>query len=387
MELNIYVPQDFDILKVLPKVLHKYTDDALYIMDLIYWGKITSFKDDPWVQLRYHSLEQQVSERHLSSILERLKKKKIILCDNYCINGVKCHGYKLNELFYDKPFKLSTITRKKLVEKVQAWRSKETLAWTEVDHWLFTNLQKIQFIEEIDNIDISQINNIKKMILKVNGIKDAQWRYKLDDYGRRHTNISNFNKSLKKYLSVNFQSLVEIDIPNSQPIILSLLIRNQERDIRYINKYIPSPADIFEDGNKWVNLCELRQLYEFFCEKTGMDRDTQKKQLLVTLYDKNHKKLNKTAKVIKEEFPTVWKIINDYKEGNYQRLAHEMQRQESKLIYGVCDRIRHTHPDAFIATIHDSILTTPEMGHIILEALQDAFAELGLNPKLEIKNL
>jgi len=64
------------------------------------------------------------------------------------------------------------------------------------------------------------------------------------------------------------------------------------------------------------------------------------------------------------------------------------QRAESKfIIHTVCDRIRRERPDAFVATIHDSVLVLPSDADFVVAVMKEEFAKIGLSPRLEIENL
>ena len=52
-------------------------------------------------------------------------------------------------------------------------------------------------------------------------------------------------------------------------------------------------------------------------------------------------------------------------------------------IYRVCGRIMKEKPDLFVATIHDSVLTTPENVEYVETVIRDEFAKLGVTPTLK----
>ena len=69
-------------------------------------------------------------------------------------------------------------------------------------------------------------------------LKDRDFRFSTCAYGRVHTNVTNLAEYLRKYISINGQKLYELDIANSQPYFLALLILNHG------NKVVPLPERV-----------------------------------------------------------------------------------------------------------------------------------------------
>jgi hypothetical protein len=94
----------------------------------------------------------------------------------------------------------------------------------------------------------------------------------------------------------------------------------------------------------------------------------------------------KTSKLFCNLFPTIATELIKIKSKDYRNLARIMQRTESKLmITKICGRLMQDHPDVFIATIHDSILTTQDNVSKIQDIILAEFAEYNLSPTIRIE--
>jgi hypothetical protein len=98
----------------------------------------------------------------------------------------------------------------------------------------------------------------------------------------------------------------------------------------------------------------------------------------------------KTAGRVRElfarDFPTVFKAINDLKRKDHRQLAYLLQAHESKIMIDIiCRRILDELPGTFIATIHDSIMTTPDKADEVKAIMVREFHRFGLNPTIRME--
>ena len=135
--------------------------------------------------------------------------------------------------------------------------------------------------------------------------------------------------------------------------------------------------DIF----KYKSLVENGKLYDYLMGECGeSDRNKFKEDFFrETLFGK------RVSKFFWQLFPSVAKVLADVKKDDYRSLAWMIQRAESKLIITqICGRLMKEHPDYFISTIHDSILTTEEYVDEIKLIMEQEFKKLGLCPSIRI---
>jgi hypothetical protein len=247
--------------------------------------------------------------------------------------------------------------------------------------------------------------------------------FKQDEFGRRiHTNLTNLPSDLRPLLRLKGSPLVNIDLKNSQPMILSGLLRGSVRrdPSSYLEKVgieqsskdyevflkaihlldkIDSPAS---DISLYCDLVRTGAFYEHFIQRLrnwkdydpnstdreevnkrvksltkyrNMDRDGVKEAIMVTFFSSNLfiGRIDADLKNrFAEFFPDVYQVIKTIKTSEKNRLAKFLQRSESMIVlYHACKRLNRMHPDIPILTIHDSICTLPEHKLIVREVLLD----------------
>lgn len=133
---------------------------------------------------------------------------------------------------------------------------------------------------------------------------------------------------------------------------------------------------------KYIDLCERGQIYEHL-KLPGEERSSFKKLLYQNVFfGKNdiHSGLKERFAV---EFPVVADMFVRLKARDYRRCSWLLQNYEATVfIWCICRRIQDERPTLPIFTIHDSILTIPEMCSNIEAVIVDEFRKLGFSPKL-----
>jgi hypothetical protein len=220
-------------------------------------------------------------------------------------------------------------------------------------------------INDLDNVEldcecaIKYLNSIKDNIsidsylknsISISHIYTNDIYYKFDCYGRMHTNFTTLKRHIRKnYLTIHNEPVFEIDIKNSQPFFLAILMKNY-----YNNNKIP-------DGIKYyIDLVFNGLFYEDFLNNINdkkIDREDVKKYTYKVLFGKNIN--NKINLLFKKHYPIVFDFILQYKEElkDYKKLSHKLQRLESDFIYNkVINDIMILYPDITLITVHDSII-------------------------------
>jgi hypothetical protein len=161
----------------------------------------------------------------------------------------------------------------------------------------------------------------------------------------------------------------------------------------------------------FLQYCEGGKLYRFLQEKTGLShltkQDFKSEYFFESFYGRNYS-AQKVWCVIKEEFPTVAEYISwskrkgqlfktkrDRKTGKLKEVdcSHAMLPRKAQeveadfIIDRCCGRLQKEHPELFVATIHDSIVTTYGDGGTVKAVMTEEFAKLDVSPKLKIERL
>ena len=192
-------------------------------------------------------------------------------------------------------------------------------------------------------------NKYMKNLISIENISCNNLFFKFDEYGRMHTNFTVLKKHIRKnYLTIDNDITDEIDLQNSQPLFLTLVMKNN-MSIRDIIK---------KDVTEYINLVSNGLIYEFLMKKYSIDdRNDVKIMIYKVLFGQNGES-KKENKLFSETFPNVFNFIKDYKSvnNNYKSLSHELQLLESDFIYNkVVKDIYHSYDDVTIFTIHDSV--------------------------------
>jgi hypothetical protein len=213
-----------------------------------------------------------------------------------------------------------------------------------------------------------------------------------DDFGGRfYSNMTGLLSGSKKYLRVDGQPLHHIDIKNSQPLFLGLVMKQE--GIPGIEEYLEAVIN--------------GKLYELISDKAGYTlsygaeagrkivKDHIRQKILFAKESASDVLLTKF--VFKELFPAVIEYIAASKQGVQQHskkkkkdvgvdLAHKLQTMEREFIIDrCCTRIMKERPDMWFTTIHDCILYKPEDAPYVVGVVKEEFAKLGISPIVEDK--
>ena len=141
---------------------------------------------------------------------------------------------------------------------------------------------------------------------------------------------------------------------------------------------------------EFVSLCEQGVLYDELMRRLGIPARRRKgfKRLIFSqvFFGKNNQ-TGKVRELFARDFPTVYKAINDLKRKDYRQLAYLLQAHESKMMIDIiCRDILDEQPGTFIATIHDSIMTTQEKADEVKAIMIREFQSFGLNPTIRVES-
>jgi hypothetical protein len=218
---------------------------------------------------------------------------------------------------------------------------------------------------------------------RIQAIKEGDWFHKRDSIaGRFHHNLASLNKWLRPacYIETG-ETLVNLDITNSQPVILSILLRQHFG--------APAPADVQE----YIHLCETGKFYEHLAAKLGVDISTEdlrskfKQMLFRTIfYGRNQAAENyQEWHLFTRFFPAVATFITNYKRKDYTALSVNLQRLEAEImIDGVINTIalQYNPEDFFALTIHDSIVTTEDKKDYVKALIAQEFRKRGIRANI-----
>lgn len=399
---KIYIPSNLDLQKILPKGFSDSDLDKFhYFIHLIYEQRILYKNPEEYIPLKARYL-RSIIVRNYNYYRDVLIDNGIIDCDGHYITGVKSLGYKLLPPYSEVKHKQITLKNNKIIKNIEKWK-RSRLPKTPVHLHLYKFLEKIQIdstnaFKKIKHLNITEHNFSE---IAINKFLDKDFFLISDDYGRVHTNITTLKSCLREFLTYNNEKLYNVDIINSQPLILLLIPYLLPNTIRCtFNDFFDNDSlDIF----RYKQLVEDGKLYEYLMECGGnLGKDdylAEQNEIYGEVKDLEVKRQSfkedffremlfgkKVSPLFWQLFPSVAKIITEVKKDDYRSLAWMMQRAESDLIINkICRRIMEEHPKCFISTIHDSILTTEDNIQMVKDIMVAEFKKLGLMPSLRIE--
>lgn len=331
--------------------------------------------------LKYYFHKDDVIEGELSfNMWSTLLRKKYGSKYNYYINYLIENGFMVMVSDYYKNKKartyklcmssLQNIEKCKVNDKILL--KKHTKEYLKVTFLNYTNSPipidiREKLVDDLYKLNIdfessmAYLNELKesrkiyynkyfKNVISVNNIESGNIFFKFDEYGRMHTNFTILKKEIRKNL-ITFDGLEtnEVDISNSQPLFLILLMKEK----------MTTSELITPDVSKYIGLVQNGLVYEELIDNCDIEnRNEAKIMMYKVLFGKNGY-TSKYNKCFRKIFPTVYDFIKNYKEESkdYRILSHELQLKESDFIYNkVVRHIMTIDPNIPLFTIHDSIV-------------------------------
>lgn len=390
-----YIPEGFHPEEVLPAKLINFSDDARYFTHKLYEQRIFGKRSkEDFIPLKAAYLRKIISFRHYQQIRTALLRSRVIETDNHYIKGEKATGYRLGPKYRDVRHKKVELTNKRLLKNIQVDKeTRESLIELDVHAHLFRQLRRLEInydgaLASLDDEDF--ISNH----VSVEMIRDRNWFFIPDKYGRVHTNLTNLKGCLRQHLSVEDSSLCEIDIVNSQPFFFGVILCAYMRDqtLPSFNSHHPLPYDVTSnplDVQRYLELVQGGELYEYLAEKFQIsleDRRLFKVKLFSEIFFCKNAWKTKYGELFKVEFPTVYSVIRKLKEKDYTALSKHLQKVESSFIINkVVRRCMNIDEEMFVGTIHDSLLVQPANAELVEQVIKDEFGPWGLIPTVKRK--
>jgi hypothetical protein len=209
---------------------------------------------------------------------------------------------------------------------------------------------------------------------RLNAINDGFLFFKRNKTnGRLDSNLTSLPSFLRPFIQSN-ERLMNIDIKNSQPFFLFILIKN-------------NPSICQEELLRYMELVISGTLYDYLKDEYNnrfnkfWDRDQMKKMLFKIYYSKTSS-YSAYKDFYSSIFPTIMQFINSENEVFHNTLSVRLQTTES---FAVLDTIMPLLEAIGIRpyTIHDSFVCKESEANQIIETIKNKFVELfGYAPAL-----
>lgn len=419
----IYVPATFVPQAVLPPELHRYADCARYLLHLVLVRSAMRKADKRgFVRLSATYLRRMIPQRQIAPLRAALEQAGVIEIDRQYIRGEKSMGYRLTP-----PHRQQRITRRRITDRRLATRLREHRSRRQAQFAPQTDIHRYlhHWLDRI-NIDLPAamrtIANTPSMAefaanyeTLVELIAQRDWRDHFCRWGRFHSPITRLHRRLRRHLTIDRKPLVNIDVANSQPLLLAKLAVDAQSNFAlspceygsYVKNGLifahhngafpslplpsplPAPSPLSSPSRElkqFIDMCERGTVYDWLASVTRQKRKQAKRQMLVCIMGELRRMRLPAGRAIDRYYPSIGQFIRRAKADHYETVGRTLQSIEAEIvIHGACRRLMTHHPDTPVITIHDSILTTPDHIETVKHAMLAAFAEHDLKPTLRVE--
>lgn len=322
MKTKLYIPEHFDFASAIDQSRHHLLDRIRYFIHTIYMLHLQDQRlDEQGVRLKTEYFRNLLGRSTYKDVLSDLVDSGALIIDNHYRQGEYSRLYKFGPAISGRTFRQYRPTDK----HVNMVEQKEITPLVNKEHkYLNRQLGRVEISEQAYQwIDHNIDNDHKKMLAKgkVDQIRDKYWRFVADEHWRVHHNVTSLNRDLRKFLTVDGERLVEIDIGSSQPIFLGLLFLNWINNDRSLDK-IHSTEGYFDlkpfrvndflkvDTSKWSRLNQIDQYLPESLEENEEEKKPKEKE------ERNQWKLSSSSPLRWHGLPKVGDLINHETLGN-----------------------------------------------------------------------
>lgn len=388
-------------------------DNMAYLIHTICVKAVSS--DDGSCILQSAILQKWVED--YKRYIDYLVEIKLITVSNSYMPGQESKTYRLNKDLRDKQLVIARrITSMNFIKRYSKNYSKVEIKSTRpnlekwFNHLLTVDMQQAdEILDELQSA--GELKVCKDYHLHRLQMMQQSKKFSTGKTCRYYTPISNIKSELRAALRYDKKELVEIDITNSLPFILSRLFTPiiENRNIKSnINKYIKDKDILLiyvkeisrkDDIIKYSRMVETGNLYYHLAAiwnnklKLQHTIKTAKKKLNSILNQIPHQRDSREKAVLREEFPTLIEFCDYLYHSRvctlYQHpLPLILQEIEANFILDeVCGELTDQYRDVPIYTLHDSVMTTYDYKDVVERVIKETGKNyFGVEPKIKITN-
>lgn len=394
----VFVPQNFDGAKLL-YYDQQLIDSAHWFLDRLLTLSSTGIRTDEWgfTPLKVAYLRKVIPKRIEREIRVLLIDAGIIDQDQNFIRGQRSMGYRLTET-YRQDVEAREILDPGTAARIRRYRDSQLWRLQPVHKYLASQFERLQF-----NIPLPMLCNANQgerdvwRIIRRLGIEEIanhSWTPIVCEYGRFHSPLTRISRDVRPHLQFDGNPLVEIDIANSQPFFLALLLRlsSESKLHRTLKDYLGEgwrgAYTMSRDFVDYQRLTSTGRFYEHLQEQLDLGRNEFKKAVFRDVFYGPNQIDSKLTRLFADRFPSVAALIQKIKNKDHRRLAWILQRAESFVVIDtICGRLMLEHPEIPVLTLHDSLLTTRKNVTTIEAICREEFSKLGCCPTFKVREL
>jgi hypothetical protein len=431
----------------------------IYMISRIHNEQLKS-KDDNFVILNHKTLERIIGKGEgdrVGRIKKILLENGIIEVDGKYQSRLKSLGYKMKQDYLTEDLIRIPYGERisKSISEILPDKEEETDESIEIDsttQYPYLNLQfekhnitwNNQLYNDIRSIGveilesferkrssknpsiISLLNYIGYLLIKVRDIEYKNYQYGVSISNNRYNSVvTSLPKSLRSYLLINGEQLVDVDIVTSQPYLLSCILNDRfenEEELGFnIKSLYPILKSYFEISNHLIQgvglnnhklfgcnfyedeitsineFCSLDFTQDFYQRVVGyglqnnvqLTREQVKKSIMNFVFNDTIKHRDNSLVIIILEFRfkgLMSFFVGFHSKYSSRRLALLLQRVESHLMLdNVVPKILDSNENIPVFTIHDCVLTTTQYERDVSKIMKETIYSITDKP-LEVKS-
>ncbi len=381
------------------------------------------YKNEAYFSLNRTFL-RSITISNIDRYIKIMENGEFIISDKSYSSGIKSLKYKLNPKFIVGISKFELPTDIKLYKRIVNNLYKRKAHYNRLEPHLKVMRDEFMKMEldypEANKWVLNNSNEAQKLsyLTSLNHMEDKRFRYfkRNKTNNRLDTNLTNLKSSLRQFILGDY---VSIDIKNSQPFLLGILIDNiinnrdtlccylhKEKLLQTFGIKVIRKVLLFHQNQEKSTMVKLRDFYdsvfngtlydEFVIRYSGeITRNKVKDIMFKVLFSRNefysgYRKTipyEKDKKVFASVYPFVYETVKILKKKEHRILPIYLQRIESYLFIDCLAKELVKH-GIIPFTIHDSVIVKSEHLQQTIEIMDEVFKEqIRAVPTYEIKKL
>lgn len=352
---------------------------------------------------KYYFKDIITGSDNLSSAFSYLKDNSIVITDgtyHYHTNYKKCIGYKFNDSLISV-VGTTTISDGCLVKRIIKNKNNRKMNISNsikdyrkyfINNFKLRYEEAFKWVEDEYNLGIKGlkeggpewiecVNKYNYSAMSIHMIEDRDVFFKRNTTnGRIDTNLTNLRSELRQFIDI--KDLRQIDIKNSQPIFLSLLL----------DSLLCGEMKFTKEKKSFMDKCFRGDLYEyifsFFYKKTQKQLTRKEiKNIIFAIFYSKPGSYQKEKNIFKDIFPEILNWIEKRKGNNHEKFAIELQKMESSMCIDMILPLLHLNGISCF-TVHDSWIVKQDDLDNALNIIKNSFMDkYGMIPSFSQEKL
>ncbi|MBE2216405.1 MAG: hypothetical protein IAE82_21205 [Opitutaceae bacterium] len=342
--------------------------------------------DDDAIPLHSKTLEALLGSRYSSDALRLLTRWGVI--ERSAIRykpGERCDSYRLREPYASALPVAKEIAGSRLPGRLRKLRERQTRECVGSDP------VRLHYRDTLGRVALAPVptsvypSDPKARVVWAHHVESLQsgerWISASANTGRVFHDVVVMPRELRAFLSIDRESVDEVDKANAQPFLMLAYYPPGEPERKQF-------CDVVCRGHFYPMLRHVAEHYGFEPRASSWDDDTLKRKVAAALFDRNRDEPSPMRKALRHLFPYLADELTLRRAGDHRRLARDLQSRESELFQRrIAPRIIRELPDCPFLTIHDGILCKARFAPQVRRFVEEETVKVyGVRPLVRLKS-